>query len=122
MTPGRAGRIRLSGAGALVTALLLAALMATLAACGGDAGDPFAGLFWEPSTGRRVEILREGDAYRLVYGAGKRAFPARREGDELRVAEPMGGEAVLRPGADAGTLLMTTGGETTLLRRVPQHQ
>jgi len=108
---------------AVLLIVLLFALTAAwvLPACGA-AADPFAGLYWEPSTGRRVEIRVDGDAYQLVYGAGKRAFPAAREGDELRIAEPMGGATIVRPGEAEGTLEMIAGGETTVLKPLPQHQ
>ena len=111
------------GAAAVLLALLLPALLAALAlsACGGNA-DPFTGLYWEPSTARRVEIRKEGDGYLLIYGAAKRPFKATRAGDELRVAEPMGGQTIVRHGDDVGTLEMETGGESTLLERLQQHQ
>ena len=90
-------------------------------ACGGNA-DPFTGLYWEPSSGRRVEIRKEGDDYLLIYGAAKRPFKATREGDELRVAEPLGGQTVVRLGDDVSTLELETGGKTSLLERLQQHQ
>ena len=106
----------------LLGPLLLAFVAAVvLPACGGNA-DPFSGLYWEPSTARRVEIRRDGDGYLLYYGAAKRPFKATRDGDELRIAEPMGGRTVVRRGADEGTLELETGGETTLLERLQQHQ
>ncbi len=104
--------------------LLLAALAAALPAlvgCGGDT-DPFAGLYWEPSSGRRVEIRKEGDTYRLFYGAARRPFLATREGDELRIAEPLGGSMIVRPGGEEGTLELSTAGKTTVLKPLPQHQ
>jgi hypothetical protein len=110
-------------AGAMLATVLLAIIAAcALPACGGSESDPFAGLYWEPSTGRRVEIRADGDAYEFIYGAGKRAFPAVREGDELRISEPMGGETIVRPGGSAGTLEMVSGGKTTTLELLPQHQ
>ncbi len=121
--PRTSRRARRAAAG-LLLALFVVALGATslaLAGCGGNA-DPFAGLYWEPSTARRVEIRKDGDAYWLYYGAAKRPFPAARAGDELRIAEPMGGSIVVRPGPEEGTLEMVSGGETTLLKRLPQHQ
>jgi hypothetical protein len=104
-------------------ALSLLALIAAFAllACGGNA-DPFTGLYWEPSSGRRVEIRKEGDDYLVIYGAAKRPFKATREGDELRVAEPLGGETVVRLGDDVNTLELATGGKTSLLERLQQHQ
>jgi hypothetical protein len=107
--------------GRLVVALALAFLgVLALSACADD--DPFAGLYWEPSTGRRVEIRVDGDAYQFIYGAGKRPFAAVREGDELRIAEPLGGVTVVRPGDAAGTLQLSTAGKTSVLEPVPQHQ
>lgn len=118
----RASVSRRPGTAVLLIVLLLALAVAwVLPACGAET-DPFAGLYWEPSTGRRVEIRVDGDAYQFVYGAGKRAFPAVREGDELRIAEPMGGAAIVRPGEAEGTLEMVAGGETTVLKPLPQHQ
>jgi hypothetical protein len=111
------------GAAAALLALLLISLVAAFAlpACGGNA-DPFAGLYWEPSTGRRVEIRAEEDGYLLFYGAAKRPFKATREGDELHIAEPMGGQSVVRLGDDASTLELETAGKKSLLERLQQHQ
>jgi hypothetical protein len=106
----------------LALALAVVALgLVALAGCGGNA-DPFVGLYWEPSSARRVEIRKDGDDYRLYYGAAVRPFRARREGDALRVAEPMGGETIVRLGDDAGTLKLETAGKTTVLKRLQQHQ
>ncbi len=109
---------------ACVLALVLVALAAAtpvLGGCGGDA-DPFAGLYWEPSSGRRVEIRKEGETYRLFYGAAQRPFLATCEGDELRIAEPMGGSIVVRPGGEEGMLELLIAGKTTVLKPLPQHQ
>ena len=127
MRPGAAvvarGRRRARlGAWAALLALLLALVAAlALPACGGNA-DPFTGIYWEPSTARRVEIRKDGDAYQLYYGAAKRPFEATRDGDELVIAEPMGGRTVVRLGDDADTLELETAGKTTLLERLQQHQ
>jgi hypothetical protein len=111
-----------SAAAALLSVLLLALVAAAaLPACGGNA-DPFTGLYWEPSTARRVEIRKDGDGYRLYYGADKRPFQATREGDELRIAEPMGGQTIVRLGESEGTLELETAGKTSLLERLQQHQ
>jgi hypothetical protein len=106
----------------LVGLLFSLAAAWALPACGGSETDPFAGLYWEPSTGRRVEIRLAGDSYEFIYGAGKRPFPAVRDGDELRIAEPMGGDTVVRRGGSAGTLEMVSGGRTTTLELLTQHQ
>ena len=107
------------GVAAALLALLLA-LVVALRRCGN--ADPFAGLYWEPSTARRVEIRKDGDDYRLYYGAAKRPFEATRDGDELVITDPMGGRTVVRPGDDADTLELETAGKTTLLKRLQQHQ
>ena len=105
---------------AVLLVLLPAALAPSLAACGGD-DDPFAGLWWEPTTGRRIEIRLESGQYWLYYGAAKRPHLAARDGDELRIRDPLGEDIVVRPGED-GTLEMDVGGEVTELKPVPQHQ
>jgi hypothetical protein len=99
----------------------LLALPALLASCGGNA-DPFAGLYWEPSSGRRIEIKHDDGRYQLYYGSELRAHTATRDGDQLVIADPMGGQTVVRAGVDEGTLELVTGGETTLLKPLPQHQ
>jgi hypothetical protein len=105
---------------ALTLAALLCALALTSAACGAQ-DDPFTGLWWEPSTGRRIEINKDGDAYRLYYGAAKRPYPATRDGDELRIREPMGGSIVVKMMSGDG-LDLVIDGESSHLERVPQHQ
>jgi hypothetical protein len=102
--------------------LLIVALVAplVLVACG-DA-DPFAGVYWEPTTGRRIEIKRQGDRYELYYGRDLRAFPAARDGDRLVITDPMGGKTVIRSGSSEGTLDLVSGGKTSVLKPLPQHQ
>jgi len=115
--PGGRGRRAAAG---LAAAILLLAVALPLAACGaGD--DPFIGLWWEPTTARRIEITKDGDQYRLLYGAGRRPYQATRKGDELRVRQPIGGDVVVKAAAE-GRLDMVIGGKTTRLVRVPQHQ
>ena len=111
-----------------VAAGLLAIFLASVAlglfaltGCGGNA-DPFVGLYWEPSTSRRVEIRKDGDDYWLYYGAALQPHQATRHGDELRISEPMGGQTVIRQGDDVGILELETAGKTTLLKRLQQHQ
>jgi hypothetical protein len=110
-------------AAAALLALLFVALVVAplLAGCGGNA-DPFQGLYWEPASGRRVEIRKDGETYWLYYGADKQAFQAKRDGDELVIAEPMGGKTIVRKGDTEGTLELQTAGKTTQLRRLQQHQ
>ena len=112
---------RLACALLVAVALLAAAAPLVLAACGGDA-DPFAGLYWEPSSGRRIEIRHTGDDYVLIYGRDLRPFAATREGDRLVITDPLGGKIIVRPGGTAGTLELVSGGRTTVLKRLPQHQ
>jgi len=101
----------------LAVSLVLLAVVLPLAACGsGD--DPFAGLWWEPAAGRRIEITKEGEQYRLLYGAAERPYRATREGDELRVRQPFGGDIVVKAAAE-GRLDMVIGGQTSRLVRVP---
>ena len=114
------GGCRRRAVAGLVAAILLLAVALPLAACGaGD--DPFIGLWWEPTTARRIEITKDGDQYRLLYGAARRPYQATREGEELRVRQPIGGDIVVKPAAE-GRLNMVIGGKTTRLVRVPQHQ
>jgi hypothetical protein len=101
-------------------AVLILTLALGLAACGVKT-DPFAGLWWEPATGRRIEIRAAGGSYKVLYGAAKAPFPATRSGDELRVADPLGGAMVFKQAA-GGTLTLTAAGKTSVLKPVPQHQ
>ena len=115
----RGGRAQRAVAVLAVTLVLLAVAL-PVAACGaGD--DPFTGLWWEPTTARRIEITKDGDQYRLLYGAARRPYQATREGDELRIRQPIGDDIVVKAAAD-GRLNMVIGGKTSRLVRVPQHQ
>ena len=119
--PGNAAPPRARRATSVVAlAVLILSLALAVAACGART-DPYAGLWWEPATGRRIEIRVAGDAYKVLYGAAKAPFPATRSGDELRVADPLGGAMVFKPAA-GGTLTLTAAGETSVLKPVPQHQ
>ena len=104
----------------LGAAILLVAVVLPLVACGA-ARDPFTGLWREPTTGRRMEITKEGDQYRLLYGAARRPYVAVREGDELRIRQPFGGDIVVKATAE-GRLVMVNGGKASRLVHVPQHQ
>lgn len=64
---------------------------------------------------------RGGGAYRFYYGVAKRPHRATREGDELRIKEPLGGEIVVRAAGDDALELMI-GGRTTWFKRLPRHQ
>lgn len=114
---------RVHGATGLLAIFLASVALSlfALAGCGGNA-DPFVGLYWEPSTSRRVEIRKDGDEYWLYYGAAKKPYQALRDGDELRISEPMGGQTIVRRGDDDSTLELETAGKTTLLKRLQQHQ
>ena len=115
----RGGRGRRAVAG-LAAAIVLLAVAVPLAACGsGD--DPFTGLWWEPAIARRIEITKDGEQYRLLYGAARHPYQATREGDELRIRQPIGGDIVVKTAAE-GRLDMVIGGKTSRLVRVPQHQ
>ena len=111
---------RAAAMAALAVLILSLALALAIAACGAKT-DPFAGLWWEPATGRRIEIRAAGDAYKVLYGAAKAPFPATRSGDALRVADPLGGAMVFKQAA-GGTLTLTAAGKTSVLKPVPQHQ
>ncbi len=106
----------------LLAVLTLVVVLApsALPACGN--ADPFAGTYWEPATGRRIEIQRTADGYELYYGRDLRPFPATRAGDQLTITDPMGGKTVITPGTAEGTLKLLTGGKTTVLKPLPQHQ
>jgi hypothetical protein len=110
------------GAASALVLTLLAVLLAPLllAACGN--ADTFVGLYWEPSSGRRIEIRQDGDTYKLYYGRDLRPHVAERVDDELVITDPMGGRTVVRPGEAEGSLQLVTGGQTTLLERLQQHQ
>jgi hypothetical protein len=83
--------------------------------------DPFAGVWWEPSTGRRVELVADGDGYRLLYGAAKRSYAAERRGDDLVVAGPLGGDIVLRAKGD-DQLVLKEGEQSSVLSRLPDDR
>jgi hypothetical protein len=116
----RGGRRRRAVAG-LAAAILLLAVALPLAACGSE-DDPFTGLWWEPTTARRIEITKDGERYRLLYGAARRPYQATREGDQLRIRQPIGGGDIVVKAAADGRLNMVIGGKTSRLVRVPQHQ
>ena len=113
--------MRRGAAGLLALVLIGLVAAPVLVGCGGNA-DPFKGLYWEPSSGRRVEIRKEGDTYWLYYGAARQAYQARRDGGELVITEPMGGRTIVRRGETEGALKLESAGKTTLLERLQQHQ
>jgi len=112
----RAVRRRRVGA-LFVTIAIVVAIVLTGTSLAGD-DDAFSGLWWEPSSGRRIEIVPEGDGYRLLYGAQQRPFAAEKRGDELVIAAPLGGDIVVRVVA-ADRLQLIDGGQTTTLRPAP---
>ena len=105
---------------AVVLPVLLAGLLVAVGACGD--GDRFTGVYWEPETGRRVEIRRDGDSFRLYYGVAERPYVAERHGDELRVGAPLGGDIVVRPAGHGEALEMVTGGHASRLEPLPPEQ
>lgn len=111
---------RLELAWLLVCLAAAAVLLALLAGCG--SADPFTGVYWEPSTGRRFEIEKHGDVYVLYYGRDRRQFTATRSGDRLTIADAMGGKAVVRLANVEGELELVSSGRTTVLKPLPQHQ
>jgi hypothetical protein len=115
--------MRRAAAAGLLAVLVAAALVWVAAASGCGNADPFAGLYWAPSSGRRVEIRKkDGGAYWLYYGARREPYRATRDGDRLVIADPLGGTIVVRPGAAAGTLELEIAGNATLLKPLPEHQ
>jgi len=112
----RAVRRRRVGA-LFVTIAIVVAIVLTGTSLAGD-DDAFSGLWWEPSSGRRIEIVPEGDGYRLLYGAEQRPFAAEKRGDELVIAAPLGGDIVVRVVA-ADRLQLIDDGQTTTLRPAP---
>jgi hypothetical protein len=111
----RQGRRRLVALCAVVAAAVALAVVATSLARGDDA---FVGVWWEPASGRRVEIVRDGDTYTLLYGAQRRPFSAERRGDEPVIAAPLGGDIVVRA-VTADKLELEDGGHTTTLQPAP---
>jgi hypothetical protein len=74
---GRCDAVRRRRAVALLL-IAVAAALAIVATSVARGDDDFSGVWWEPDSGRRVEIVREGDAYTLLYGAERRPFAADR--------------------------------------------
>lgn len=105
---------------ALGLALLLAASAVQLAACGTN-DDPFAGLWWDPTSGQRLEIRKDGDAYTLQVGTDMQRYTAAARGEELYVRSSEGGDIVVRQAAD-DRLDLFIGGTSSRLQRAPQHQ
>jgi hypothetical protein len=69
----------------------------------------------------REPLHRGGGAYRFYCGVAKRPHRATREGAELRIKEPLGGEIVVRAAGD-DALELVIGGRTTRFKRLPRHQ
>jgi hypothetical protein len=115
---GRRVAVRRRRALALLLLAASAIVLVLVAASLARGDDAFSGVWWEPASGRRVEIVRDGDAYRLLYGAQRRPFAAERRGDELVIAAPLGGDIVVRAVA-ADRLELEDGGRTTTLQPAP---
>ena len=101
-------------------ALLLAALAAQLAACGTN-DDPFAGLWWEPTSGLRMEVRKASDAYTVQVGTDLQRYTAEVRGAELYVTRSEGGDITVKQ-APEGRLDVVIGGTSNRLQRAPQHQ
>lgn len=117
MSLSRGARRRRAAAAGLA---LAAAFLALALLLGRQGDDPFSGVYWEPASGRRVEIARQGDSYVLYYGVARRPFPAVREGDTLRLRDPLGGTIVVRPAGDGGLRLEGAGAAGALRPLEPQ--
>ena len=114
----RRARLRLRRAVGLLLLAAAAAALVIVATSLARGEDAFSGVWWEPDSGRRVEIVREGDGFTLLYGAERRPFAAEKRGDELVIAAPLGGDIVVRAVA-ADRLELDDGGRTTTLRPAP---
>ena len=91
--------------------MVLAVVIAVVARTPGE--DPFTGVYWDPGSGRRVEITHTDDRYRLLYGVAKHWYAAERHGDELQVRDPFSGYVLVRA-TDEGLFLVNGGAETKL--------
>jgi hypothetical protein len=109
---------RLVAAAALV--LLLSVVVLQAAACG-TAADPFVGSWWEPTSGRRVDVKAAGDGYQVLFGSDLKPYPATLSGGVLRLTHPQLGAVELKKGSGDG-LELVSGGTVSLLERAPQHQ
>lgn len=116
-TVRRAVRRRRLAALVVLAVLAVAGIIVAGSRLAGD-DDAFAGVWWEPGSGRRVEIVREGDGFTLLYGAERRPFEAEKRGDHLVIAAPLGGDIVVRAVA-TDRLELVDGGLTTTLRPAP---
>lgn len=108
-------RLLLIGLGAV---LILAVVVGVLTRGPGE--EPFAGVYWDPSSGRRVEITVQDDRYELLYGVAKRAYRAERYGDELQVRDPFSGYILVRA-TDEG-LVLVSGGREARLEPLPRDK
>lgn len=111
-------RVRRRRIAAAATLLAVAAVFAVLLWPGAD--DPFSGVYWDPDSGRRVEITRKDGRYRLLYGVAKVGYEAERRGDELQVRDPFSGYVVVRANADG--LMLVSGRRETRLERLTEGQ
>ena len=105
---------------ALGFALLLAALAVQLTACGTN-DDPYTGLWWEPASGLRLEVRKEGGSYTLQVGTDLQRYAAEVRGEELYAARSEGGDITVRQ-APEDRLDIVIGDTSSRLQRAPQHQ
>jgi hypothetical protein len=107
---------------ALLLVLLALAAGAPLVACGGTAQDPFVGSWWEPASGRRVQVrAAEDGGYEVLFGSDLKAYPATESGGNLAVTHPELGALELKKAAE-DRLELVSDGTASLLERAPQHQ
>lgn len=106
---------------AVLVLTLCAAAAAQAAACGGAAADPWAGSWWEPSSGLRVQVEAAGDGYEVVVGSDLEASPATQSDGELHFTHPELGAVVLKAAPD-DRLQLVGDGAVRVLQRAPQHQ
>ncbi len=111
----RRARRRLLVLVAIVAILVIAAVVVLAQR---DAGDPFSGVYWDPASGRRVEITHTDGRFQFLYGTARQGYPAERHGSELRVRDPFTGYIVVR--STSAGLVLEMGARTSKLRPLPR--